>query len=154
MPGMNGYETIAKIREKKECQTLPIVVATATVFEEEKEKVLRAGADGFVRKPYSIPSILEAIREKLFVSYRYSDELEIDDGLTTPVSGQAFMLPESVLEGLRDAAISCHGERIAEIIAQLEQEHGELGARLQAFADQFEYDEILRLLDDVVPTPK
>ena len=27
---------------------------------EEKEKVLRAGANAFVRKPYAIPSILEA----------------------------------------------------------------------------------------------
>jgi len=152
MPGMDGYETILRIREKKECQSLPIVVATATVFEEEKEKVLQAGANGFVRKPYSIPSILEAIRENLFVVYRYSDESEFDSAIGGGDTGQPFALPESVLEELRDAAVRCHGERIAEIIAHLGNDQAGLGASLQSFADQFQYDEILRLLDDVVAT--
>ncbi len=149
MPGMNGYETILKIRENEACQRLPIVVATATVFEEEKEKVLRAGANAFVRKPYAIPSILEAIRENLFVTYRYSDETEFDGEDLESEDGVSFVVPESILKELRSAAVRCHGERIAELISDLDNEYARLGQTLQTYADQFQYDEILRLLDSV-----
>ncbi|MDJ0594113.1 MAG: response regulator [Pleurocapsa sp. MO_226.B13] len=59
MPVMNGYEAIAKIR-KEEAQLSPpkskptvIVALTASVFKEDREKIIAVGGDEVVHKPFA-----------------------------------------------------------------------------------------------------
>jgi two-component system sensor histidine kinase/response regulator len=59
MPIMDGLEATEKIRarEKKTGLHLPIVAMTANAFEEDRERCLRAGMDGYIAKPVTSEAI-------------------------------------------------------------------------------------------------
>ena len=51
MPGMNGYDTAAKIRETYSLADLPIIMITALSDKEARLKAVAAGANDFISKP-------------------------------------------------------------------------------------------------------
>lgn len=59
LPDMDGFEVIRKIREWSQ---VPIIVLTVREDEESKVKVLDAGADDYLTKPFSVPELLARIR--------------------------------------------------------------------------------------------
>jgi len=60
MPKLDGYDTIKKIRELEQFRDLVIIVVTAREETSDKEKCLRAGANGFLNKPVQ-PEVLEQV---------------------------------------------------------------------------------------------
>jgi CheY-like chemotaxis protein len=64
MPRMSGYEALPKLREVLEPQT-KILVLTSGRAEDERDKALEAGADGFVRKPESVMALPDEISAAL-----------------------------------------------------------------------------------------
>ena len=63
MPGMNGFEAAARIREL-EAQTgrhVPIVAMTAHAIKGDREKCLGAGMDGYISKPVRSRDLFEVI---------------------------------------------------------------------------------------------
>ena len=99
MPVMDGFETTQRIRSVTALQAAslrtPVIIAlTASAFEEERAKVLAAGCDDFVRKPFREDTILAKIAEHLGVKYVYKDNKgrdrvmrnEFDEGLNGPAS--------------------------------------------------------------------
>lgn len=57
MPVMDGYETARRLRQLKGYEKTPIVALSADVLADVKEKVLKAGMDGYLEKPLN-PQIL------------------------------------------------------------------------------------------------
>ncbi|MDM4769409.1 response regulator [Solimonas sp. SE-A11] len=57
MPGMDGYETIRRIREKSEWQALPIIAVTAKAMVGDREKCLEAGANEYCSKPIDVEQL-------------------------------------------------------------------------------------------------
>lgn len=54
MPILDGYQTIAQIRHHqdfKEINKVLIIALTALAMKEDKEKILKAGADEYISKP-------------------------------------------------------------------------------------------------------
>ena len=49
MPGMDGYETLSRVRQRG--SKVPVVALTANAMAEEREKCLAAGFNGFLTKP-------------------------------------------------------------------------------------------------------
>lgn len=75
MPVMNGYQTTEALRSMKDnpnCDT-PIVAMTASARPDEREKVLKAGMDYHLTKPFSPEQLLHAIH--FFSLSRKSREL-------------------------------------------------------------------------------
>lgn len=62
MPGMDGFELIARVRRQRE---IPIVVLSVHGSELDKVRALDLGADDFVVKPPSIPELLARLRAQL-----------------------------------------------------------------------------------------
>ena len=52
LPGMDGYTVLAHLRSRPATETLPIVVLTAKGDEDNEVRVLQAGADDFLTKPF------------------------------------------------------------------------------------------------------
>ena len=66
MPGMDGYATTEAIRAWEDAQGLPrmpILALTADILNTARERSLRAGCTGFIGKPFSQATLLQAIRQ-------------------------------------------------------------------------------------------
>lgn len=59
--GMNGLETLRRIRADNTMNNLPVVVVTASSRETDKEEALNCGADGFLYKEFDIERFTTAI---------------------------------------------------------------------------------------------
>jgi CheY-like chemotaxis protein len=78
MPIMDGLEATEKIRasEKKTGRHVAIVAMTANAFEEDRERCLEAGMDGYIAKPVSAKSIeMEILR--VMVRQEKAEKLEV-----------------------------------------------------------------------------
>ena len=53
MPRIDGYETTRQLRQQEETSRMPIILQTARVQEEDIARGFDAGADDYVRKPFS-----------------------------------------------------------------------------------------------------
>jgi CheY-like chemotaxis protein len=66
MPEMNGYETLAYIRQDARLANLPVVVLTAKAMKNEEEKCLEAGATDYLPKPIDIERLLTLLQSYPF----------------------------------------------------------------------------------------
>ena len=57
MPGMDGFETLAAIRENEETTDIPVIFLTADDDSDTETRGLKAGAMDFIKKPF-VPEIL------------------------------------------------------------------------------------------------
>jgi signal transduction histidine kinase/ActR/RegA family two-component response regulator len=71
MPVMDGLEATRRIKQTEAGQSTAIVALTAHALEEEKEAILAAGCDDFVRKPFREQEIFEAMAKHLGLKYVY-----------------------------------------------------------------------------------
>jgi DNA-binding response OmpR family regulator len=53
MPKLTGYEVTARIREHEATNRIPVILLTARVQEADVERGFEAGADDYLRKPFS-----------------------------------------------------------------------------------------------------
>lgn len=61
MPGMNGLELIARLRQTPQGRSLPILAATALVEAEQAQRCRAAGADAHLPKPLSLTALAQRI---------------------------------------------------------------------------------------------
>jgi CheY-like chemotaxis protein len=65
MPEMDGYQTIAAIRENPAFRRLPIIALTAKAMKGDREKCLESGASEYLAKPVNTEQLLTAMRSWL-----------------------------------------------------------------------------------------
>ena len=61
MPGINGYDVLLTIR--KDNKKIPIIMVTATSFVENKDVILKLGANEYLIKPISKKDIINTIKK-------------------------------------------------------------------------------------------
>jgi two-component system cell cycle response regulator DivK len=57
LPGIDGTETLRRLREGTLGPDVPVVAVTALAMAEDKERASRAGFDGYVEKPISVRAL-------------------------------------------------------------------------------------------------
>ena len=62
MPDMDGYEAIARIRQMKGLEELPVIAVTAQAMVGDREKCLEAGATDYVSKPIDLDRLLDILK--------------------------------------------------------------------------------------------
>lgn len=67
MPGMNGYELCRNIKENVNINHIQVILLTARTDEQSHVDSYRTGADAYMEKPFEISSLLESIRNRLFL---------------------------------------------------------------------------------------
>jgi putative two-component system response regulator len=74
MPGIDGLTLLNRVRREAALRDTPVIVVSANVVNQEKQKALSAGADAFLEKPFSAKELRAALRP--FVEIPDTSELE------------------------------------------------------------------------------
>lgn len=65
LPGIDGFEALARLRAGEDTRRIPVVAVTASVMLGERERIANAGFDAYHPKPVQIPELLEQIASLL-----------------------------------------------------------------------------------------
>ncbi len=65
MPKLNGYEVTERLRASDELDRVAILLLTASVDEASVEKGFAAGADDYIKKPFSPAELVERVEAAL-----------------------------------------------------------------------------------------
>lgn len=65
LPGMNGIQALAKLRELPATRSVPVVAFTASVMPQDQHQIVAAGFDGFVAKPISVKAFVATVAATL-----------------------------------------------------------------------------------------
>jgi PAS domain S-box-containing protein len=65
LPDAHGDEVLRWLRAEPKTATIPVLVISADVTERHREQVLRGGANGYIAKPFDVPTLLRTLDEQL-----------------------------------------------------------------------------------------
>jgi two-component system, cell cycle response regulator DivK len=63
MPEMDGYQAIGKIKEDDKLKNIPVIAVTAQAMVGDRERCLKAGADGYISKPVNVDELLRLLNK-------------------------------------------------------------------------------------------
>ena len=62
LPGIDGMEAFRQLRGSPPTAAVPVVAVTALAMKDDRERVLRAGFDGYLEKPISVRALPDQVR--------------------------------------------------------------------------------------------
>lgn len=148
MPVMDGLEATRRIRALEGGADVKIAAVTASAFADQREEMLAAGMDDFVRKPYRPAEIFDCIERQLGVHFvrEQAAGAEIDSELS---SSSFAKLPETLRRELADGLILGDTEQLAGLILRIEQQDAALAKALTQHVAVFNYLPVLNALETV-----
>ncbi|MFL6446960.1 MAG: ATP-binding protein [Bryobacteraceae bacterium] len=156
LPGISGVEAALRIREHDTGSKVKIAAVTSSAFFMERNAVLAAGLDDFLRKPYLVAEIFDCMARHLGVRYIYeapSPTSDRDDPVNLAPEHLAALSPAVRVE-LEHAVISLDGDRIILLASQISEQSPSLGRALAQLAGISAYTPILQALARSKPTVK
>jgi len=65
LPGMDGMAAMAILRADEATRGAKVLAITASAMRGDRERILAAGFDGYVSKPFRVQELLDAVRTML-----------------------------------------------------------------------------------------
>ena len=65
LPGLDGYEATKQIKANEETNDIPIIAVTSYAMVGDRQKILKAGCDGYIEKPIDPKTFLSEIEKFL-----------------------------------------------------------------------------------------
>ncbi len=156
MPVMDGLEATKKIRalttrNSQPATRNPVIIAlTASVFEEDKEKVLEAGCDDFVRKPFYEEEIFDKMAQYLEVRYIYGEQEKQDKAriVTRAITPSDLAgLTTDWIDRCLEAAKKGKSAEIFDLLKEIKDDHGRVADAMTEMARDYKYSEIVALIE-------
>ncbi len=158
MPFMDGNEATkiikSEMRNSKSEIDTKIIAITARAFEEDRLKIVEHGGDDFVRKPFREFEIFEMMQKHLGIKYIYEEDY--GGGLKTVVPSEKISedsltasirdLSREIIARLIEATELSDAAMIEQVIKDIRTENVQLANALSDLADNFAYDDILKLI--------
>jgi CheY-like chemotaxis protein len=152
MPVMDGLEATRRIKADPRGKSTSIVVLTASAMDDDRRTVFESGADDFLAKPCREDELLESMRALLDITYDYEDgpcEDPIAAGLVALSAQGLAQLSEPLLEELRNATLNGNKRLLDKLILKVRESEDAAPANvLQELADKYDYDTLMRLLEE------
>ncbi|MDX1977404.1 MAG: ATP-binding protein [Pseudanabaenaceae cyanobacterium bins.68] len=146
MPEKNGLELSKLIRDRREWQHIPIIMVSASVFDDVRNASLAAGCDGFLPKPICSQDLFDLIGELLKIEWITIPTQTTDPELVLPGNPELDYLTQLINKG-----------RVNQIVAyshQLEQANSEwvsFALKVRELAENFELDKLQALVATAEP---
>ncbi len=62
MPKVNGLELLIHLKQNRKTKKIPVVILSTSKSNQDREKVLKLGADDFITKPFNFDSMIQITR--------------------------------------------------------------------------------------------
>ncbi|MGZ8222314.1 MAG: ATP-binding protein [Methylobacter sp.] len=148
MPVMDGYEATEKIRQLAGGKAVKIIALTASAFREQHGRIINAGCDAVLHKPFHVQEIFAALTSYLEVRFIYRDTPVL---VSPPVRETTIemlgKLPAELRRQLHEAALNLDTEETDAIIAQIRTLAPEVSDGLQELAQQYQFEQIIHLTE-------
>jgi response regulator RpfG family c-di-GMP phosphodiesterase len=151
MPVMDGLEATRRIKSTESGKATVIVALTAHALEEEREVILAAGCDDFVRKPYREQDIFDVMAKHLGLRYVYAEEPVESPAAETvvePDAAQLAALPSELREELYDAALRLNPAQTLSVIEKIERLDTSAAVYFKKLANNLDFGLLLALLEE------
>jgi PAS domain S-box-containing protein len=146
LPGMDGFEVVKKIKTIEKGPHIPVIAVTASAFIEDKKEILKAGVDGYIKKPYKVNEIFDVLRSFLGVRFVYED-VDTEKTVTLkPISLSS--IPDNMANKILEAAQRLDIDKLLELINEIENNSPEAAAYLKNLAKIYHYDELIKILQE------
>ena len=151
MPVMDGYEATRQIKNSKNDRTPIIIAITASAFEEQREKILAAGCDDFVAKPYTERVIFDKLSQHLGVEFIYADrengfDKNRENKQTISTEDINRLSPELVTR-IHQAAIAVDRPIIEKLIKEIPSDQKYITQGIAEMLKSYDFDGIINLTE-------
>ncbi|MCB1954850.1 MAG: response regulator [Rhodocyclaceae bacterium] len=148
MPGMDGWETIRRIREHR-LTTAHIAVISANAFDKGLEHESSVPPEDFILKPVRVEELLDWIGRRLALTWIEADGAH-PPAIGADSGGPLRLPPADVLEPLRQAVEMGYMKGVQgrlDALAALGEDYAAFVSVARRHADAFQLDALQRLLD-------
>jgi CheY-like chemotaxis protein len=146
MPVMDGLEATKILRDLPGGRDVKIVAVTASAFTEQRDEMLGAGLDDFLRKPYRFHEIFDCLSKHLGVRYLYRHPSPSAEKTMVLTGEMVAVLPKEIRLDLRNALESLEKPRISSAIKKVASYDQHLHDVLVELTRKFDYPAILDAL--------
>ncbi|QOX78968.1 CHASE domain-containing protein [Trichlorobacter lovleyi] len=150
MPVMDGREAIRRIRALPDGKKVPIIAVSASVFEDQLQEVMEAGASAFLRKPLREEELYAKLLSLLPFEFEYVDERGAGDeaAAASPaeLDHELAQLPQELCSRLIAAARGLDKTGLQEVIMLFAATAPGLAEQLRSLADSYRFDLIEELV--------
>jgi signal transduction histidine kinase/CheY-like chemotaxis protein/HAMP domain-containing protein len=152
IPVMDGLEATRRIKAMEGGQETIIVTLTASAFKDQRNEVLEAGCDDFLRKPFREEELLDVMARHLGIRFVYEEkkqstinnrQLTIEKLLTPEVFAT---LPAELVSSLEQAVIHLKVKEINRTINAIRSHNAEFAEALAELAKNFNHKEIWNMI--------
>jgi signal transduction histidine kinase/CheY-like chemotaxis protein len=148
MPVMDGFEATRRIRSGSKGNKIKIVAVTASVFEHEKNLVMEAGCDDFIRKPIRSREVFRMLAQQLGVTFSYAESgdkvpEQIQKLDERDVREHLLALPPEWVSRLNEAAAAADLEKTSAVIGEIVDRDIALADTLRDLLKKFRFEKIV-----------
>lgn len=149
MPVMDGLEATRRIRALEGGKEVKIVALSASVFKEDRDLIIAAGADDFLPKPIQFNRIYDCLAHHLGIQFTAVTNPTLTVETTTVDRDILALIPASLRADLESAVVRLDTAGIAELIQGVSELQPSLGGVLKHHAGLFHYTIILQALQSL-----
>ncbi|MBM4370497.1 MAG: response regulator [Deltaproteobacteria bacterium] len=151
MPNMDGLELARRIRALPPDRAIPVAMISGSTHRDEASEVEASGVAVFLPKPLEVDRMFEEVGRLLNVEFLYAEDADRDlpAGSAPPPVDPAELaaIPPELLARLRAAAASRNLADLLQTVDEVEVFAPQATLTLRKLAEDFEHDELLKLLE-------
>lgn len=162
MPEMDGYEATRRIRAEEQSHAAndvsgtKVIALTAIAFEEQRQSVLAAGCDDFMRKPFTQVELLQKLKQHLGVQFVYQSGMTLSaernnslggDSISEIVQSGLSHMPLTWVKRLHHAAAQGSDYLVLNLIQEIPPTSADLVSALTHLTSVLQFNQILELVE-------
>jgi CheY-like chemotaxis protein len=152
MPVMDGMTATHLIREQPGGEAVAIAALTASGLLEDREAIMTAGFDEFLRKPFLEQEVFDIMARHLGLIYVYDCENDEKQPYEAKVELSAEMIKNAMTSELRSqlrsAVLALDTDQTMKLVEKIAALDLSTGEALRQLALDLDYDRLLSLVED------